>query len=939
MRPLSLTISAFGPYADVQTIDFTQLGERGLYLVTGPTGAGKTSIFDAIKFALFGEASGSARGTGSLRSDFAEPDVETFVELEFLYHGAHYRIRRNPEYWRERRDGKQGKRGNLARVGHNGALVRIDGSGETPIAEGASGVTPAVEELLGLTSTQFSQIVMIAQGEFARLMQADTRNRAEIFRKVFDTDVYRRLQKQLDDRSLELKKDVDKAHERINVLIAGVAGVPDEQLEQERQRLQALGGSSEAHALAPDWVQLLEQLVAYDELAQSQQDDEVSKLESQRDALRSQIQAAQAREDLQQRLDKLAEQVEADEKAKDECGEALAREEARDDERRRMAAELAVARSALPAYQELGKLEEKIAAAKADADAAAKKVADNDALISCAASDVDKLSEQASNRESLEFAIAKQRSERDGLVEHGRDLNTLNQKLSNHAKLEAEEQKACEEYERADRRFAQASAEATDVERAFLADQAGMLAATLKEGEKCPVCGSTDHPQPASAQEGAPTRDDLDAARKESGDALQALHEASTTLSEARTARDLDRRAIIESAARTVPGKVGDLSELASRVATELDDQRERYAAADAELKELEKQFTACKEAAEKLGPAKERLESARAESRQLAQKQVEADRDVSLLENEMSVKRQGLKFASAKEAEEDVARRKAELDAATKAFDDASKALQQAASALEGSRASLKTVTEQLEESEPLDRAELEAQKAAVEAKLDAAKDERTAVATRLAGNSRSLERLAAEHKAVAGIEDEYVQVDALAKLANGKNPGQAGKMPFETYVQTVYFDQVLAAANQRLVLMSEGRYTLVRRREPGNKRFMAGLEINVLDAHTGRERDVKSLSGGETFMASLSMALGFSDVIQRSAGGVQLDSLFIDEGFGSLDPEALDQALSILEELSASDHFIGIISHVDELKSRIDKKVVVEKGQRGSSAHIEAE
>lgn len=236
-----------------------------------------------------------------------------------------------------------------------------------------------------------------------------------------------------------------------------------------------------------------------------------------------------------------------------------------------------------------------------------------------------------------------------------------------------------------------------------------------------------------------------------------------------------------------------------------------------------------------------------------------------------------------------------------------------------------------------PLD--ELRAQLARQEAQIKEVQSSIGGTTARLTGNRNLRSAIDEERQAMGQTEQQYLTVNRLAELATGAKPGAQGKLTFETYVQEVYFDEVLTAANQRLRLTSQGRYQLVRRREVGNRSKQSGLEMDVFDAYTGKERDVKSLSGGESFMASLSLALGFSDVIQNHAGGVMLDSLFIDEGFGSLDPETLEQALHILSQLSSDNRFIGIISHVEELQERIGNQIVVEPGVNGSSVHVVTE
>lgn len=943
MRPLVLTMNAFGPYAGNQVVDFEQLGDRGLYLITGPTGAGKTSIFDAIKFALYGQASGGYRATASLRSDFAEPAAETYVDLRFSYQDEVYEVRRSPSYARPKLRGE-----GTTTTKPQASLVR-ERDGKV-LAEGESEVTSACEELLGLTAKQFSQIVMIAQGEFAQLLRSDTKTRGPIFRNIFGTQVYEDFQYRLKGQASSLYQQVSASRERLAALTSQIRCAPESVQAGELQRLKSLSQTNAAAAYVPQWLDLLAALDQEDAAALDAAEQRRQALDRQRTNLNQQVTQQEARaRDVAQRQHHLkqAERLTAE---LTQCQRALAAEEAREPERQAAANQLALARDQLPRYQQLDERTAELGRARKAAQQATKDAQQQSKKVERGKKRQAELDAKLEQIGSPQVKVAEENRTLDKLTQQDAAYQQTRQKLRAYRELIAKVGRLQSAYLQAQRAYSGANQAFTQAQERYYASQAGVLAAQLTPGEPCPVCGSIEHPLPARPADQAPGQEQLDELKAARDAAEQEMRVASTAAAAQRGGLAASREQLSQELA-ALPGAQADglavldqaddnqLEELRQALAQAHQRVKDERTATNDRLKALQEQVTQ----RERLRTELAELERDRvADEERLAQlTAAEAAAQSTLARAQVLVDelRGQLTFASAKEAQEDIAAREQALGQLKAQLMRARSAAEQAQRNLEKEQSAAEVLAQRIDRVPELPLDELRAQLARQEAQIKEVQSSIGGTTARLTGNRNLRSAIDEERQAMGQTEQQYLTVNRLAELATGAKPGAQGKLTFETYVQEVYFDEVLTAANQRLRLTSQGRYQLVRRREVGNRSKQSGLEMDVFDAYTGKERDVKSLSGGESFMASLSLALGFSDVIQNHAGGVMLDSLFIDEGFGSLDPETLEQALHILSQLSSDNRFIGIISHVEELQERIGNQIVVEPGVNGSSVHVVTE
>lgn len=921
MRPLTLTLSAFGPYAGQTVIDFTQLGVAGVYLVCGDTGAGKTMIFDAISFALFGEASGNskngARSASTLRSDFAAPDASTYVELAFSYRGETFVVKRNPDYERAKKRG-----GGFTHQPSNAELTLPDGS----CVAGTRAVNAHIEELLGIDSGQFKQIVMLAQGEFRTLLTADTATRETIFRKLFGTQRFEDLQKKLGEAARKLERE----NEQLKTEIAAIAGqtsfAPDD------PRAQQLSDKLREGARVGEW--LLEALGARN----AADEPLCAELEARVDALRkgwadakaTLAQAAQ-KPALEKQRDALAAELAALDEALPKLQQAFEAQCAHDGEYRDASARAAVIEGTLPKYQELQRAQSESKAAGAQLRAAQEQQAAAQAELARAEAAVKDIQPRRDKLQGADVRLAQAQAE---LKEAERAAGAAQDALSKHASLAKALAAAQDPYAKKVAELAEAecvherdNAAFQQLQRAQRAGRAGVLALELRAGEPCPVCGSCDHPAPAAELADVPTDaqiDVADAAQKRSRAAADAC-----SLAAARLKATLDER---QAALAEFESASGNETALETALAAA----RDEHAVAQTHANNAQAAAREFADLGRQLDGALARKQSADSASHAAESAAHQAQQRASVAEASLKQLSDDLEFPSFEAAQNASRTERAQAEALKRARDEAERAVA-------ANKADRMTKLQLLEEKRKQLAALPEINLAAARAKLadlerqgGQASQELSAIKVRLQTNRRCHERLGAVLRRAGDVDRRWGNVKDLADVAAGTRTG-AAKIRFEAYVQAIYFDRVIAAANERLRTLTSGQFELVRA-DGGSGNAKAGLGLYVIDSFTGRARDASSLSGGESFEASLCLALGLSDVVQEHAGGLEFDTMFVDEGFGSLDQAALGGAISLLSDLSGGTKLVGIISHVEDLKANIAKKIVVKKTRSGSTAHVEA-
>ena len=1016
MRVEKLVLQAFGPYAGRQTIDFAALGDHRLFLIAGPTGAGKSSILDAICFALYGETSGDERKPPQMRSDHAAPDVPTEVILDFAVGAERYRILRRPD------QSLAGKGGRIREEKHAATLWRRDPA--RPEAEGevlatrVREVAARVEAILGFSAPEFRQVVMLPQEQFRRLISAGSADRQKVLQTLFQTVLYRRIETALKERAGDTHKAMDRlrAHEAGLLASANVESRDHLQarldaaaaaLAQARGRLEELRTAEadrrtalEAGRRAQETLTRLEQakaaLAGFAERAAVQEERRASIADARR-ALHVRPAEAALREavERQQRALERQAQAEAAERAaaaaRDTAAAARAREEAREAERD-------AARRALHGLEALGERVAALAAARAAeteaaARAAAARAADAAAQEKLAASAA--ALEQAQRRQEENRALA-DRAElladrAKAAAERLRRRKLLTAAQAQAEGLAGELARLRAGREDAAARRARTARDLEEAEEAWLRDQAHALAGRLAAGEPCPVCGSPDHPAPAQAGTGAGDRGRVESLRGELRRQDAALQAAGEALARAESNLDAHRRQCAELA-EALGEDAGRPAEALAAAAGEAARQRDAAQAAPprpadeaAALERARSARLAAEEAARAAAETANRLAAAHGSAAAVLAERAaavpEALRAPDALARAVAAARAAL---AALETALETARKQAETAnaghaAAERALADARRALQEAseeraareqafAAALaeqafrdeaayraawmepraledverhvrefdEGRSSAEARLRDCEREAAGLTPPDLPALEAALAAAAQAVEEQNALVVRTQEEIKRDrdclgqLDRLAQDF---AALDRRYRTEGRLAEVAAGSN---GRKLSFERYVLGAFLDDVAGAANARLRIMSRGRYELRRLDEGADGRKAAGLDLEVLDGYTGKARPVATLSGGEGFVAALSLALGVTDVVQAYAGGVSIETLFIDEGFGSLDPEALDAAVQALIDLQAAGRLVGVISHVGDLRERLPARLEVTAGRSGSAARF---
>lgn len=926
MKPLKLTMSAFGSYAGKNVIDFTGQ-QQGIFLITGDTGAGKTTIFDAITYALYNQTSGGERNGNMMRSQYAQPETETYVELEFLYRGQTYRVRRNPDY----KITKTLKNGKIReqKVPHSVELTLPDG---TVFTEKKNATDAKIIEILGLTADQFSQIVMIAQGDFLKLLYTKSDERKMIFSKLFRTDIYWKIQENLRRKSMEMDERIqenDRAFEqeksRIIPLPESEELPLDELVERLRERLK--DALKEQNLRRANVEELNKKITKYEEInklfvslekirqtgkeleaRQAESKERRQQIENARKAdkvlvaeqqnLRQQQEVEQSAQAIAKMTETLANDQEMFESLKTQLQEVEAKQkrEAADIQKKMLALE-----QSFPSYEALQNARSE--------EQQAKKVWE----------DLGKTSEESFHKKKAGIAALKEQQKRQEQV--------VEQTKKNWEQTSLSASESAKHYEH--------------IYEAFLKEQAGILAENLSAGCPCPVCGSTIHPDPAKLSDHAVTELEVEQAKKtraaaeEKRDLAYAAFEAEKTkkqkLAQAVEKEEADfvlAQTIAKQQRKEAEQNYVSLQKIAEQIREKLvypslAEAKKQYATMQKALEAAEQEMERKRQKVSELAEAMNTLKGqklAEEENQKTAKKlAVKTEKEYAkLLEKSGFVSEETYHLAILPE------RSRSKLEREEKEYE--SQCLrQQSEQKLLEKQVSGKTYTDTTELNEQL-KAEKQALKEAEKTYME--------LHTAYENDRSVLQNCAVYLEKGKKLESEDQVIKSLSKTANGRLSGSA-KIDFETYIQRQYFKQIIHEANKRLLTMSNHQFILKLKEEANTgRKTNEGLDLSVYSLVTDSERDVKTLSGGESFLAALAMALGLSDIVERSAGAIHPDMMFIDEGFGSLDAQSRQQAIEVLAELAGDSRMVGIISHVTELKEQIDRKLVVSRTDKGSRA-----
>lgn len=825
MKPVRLKLCAFGPFAKEAEVCFDKLGAKGIYLIYGDTGAGKTTIFDGITFGLYGEASGTYRKSEMLRSDFANPHEKTYVELEFLYKGESYRVVRNPSYQRKALRGE-----GVTTEKADADLFLPDGK----VISGSKQVTQAIEELLGIDGNQFTQIVMIAQGEFLKLLFAGTEERGRIFRRIFRTEFFESLQKKAKSDFLKSRAAYEEKKQSLLQYISELVCTKE---SAHYEKMLALKEEGQIHGLL-EILDCLKAIIKEDKKLQKQEakkrnltKEELGKIQTQLGEI-AQTMAT---------ISKVVEEVRKKNKDLQQLKRKL--EQSRQLEEKQVETEKNM-------QMQLSRCEEKLV-----------------------------------EKQNVEEDFHQWKHEKEKAQERLDCLCALEGRQKALETLKNHWEESQKTYVAWRDKSKEATTEYENMQQIYLDEQAGILAEQLLDNAPCPVCGSTTHPRPAKKQKNPPTLEQLKRIGKEAKLAQEYTHKTSEAAGKKHAQYLAEKKAVLDAAENLL--QTTSLEGLGERLFAAIQEKKVYLQKCENEFKRAEE---ACKEKKTLEAQRKElhtRLETYKGaqdenkESNHRLQIQIEA------LKAECGVLQ--MQYGKKEQAAEEMVEEANTLNERKKVL-----------------------LVQEKEQEERLQ-----------------------SLFNRLETNGRLANCLQQGKKDMEHLEEEYLWRENLSDTLNGNLTGRQ-RIAFEQYIQGAYFRQVIEEANKRFSHMTANRFQLLQRTEAKDNRRQSGLELDVFDRYTGKRRSVNTLSGGEAFKASLSLALGLSDVMQRFAGGIQMDTMFIDEGFGALDEESLEQAIRVLQELSKGNRLVGIISHVSELEQRIDKKIIVKREQTGSSVAL---
>ncbi|HEY4552990.1 MAG TPA: SMC family ATPase [Bacillaceae bacterium] len=1041
MRPISLTMQAFGPYAGKETIDFTKLGSRSMFVISGKTGSGKTTIFDGICFAIYGRASGDERAGTDLRSQFADEGLATEVSLEFSLRDQQYFIWRSPQQEKKKSRGE-----GFTVIGAKAELYKITETGEKKlIASNVRDTEEKIKEIIQLDANQFRQILMIPQGEFRKLLTSDSKEKEVILQRLFHTEIYKRVEDKLKERASVLKSQAEAGVEERSRLLRSLychgngmlqeaVAVPqpddaavlallvtvDSEIKEEMDRLEEkIKQQKEIRDTAKKNLDaaegLLREIAVRDQLRE-QRHELLSKKEEMAEVEKSVEFAYRAyrleqQENLCQRLKKeldewtkrytdTKEKLEETEKRLKEAQAALRQEEEKRGRREALASELVrlenvkeeVVQFSIRKSQ-LASIEQELSDCRSKLDKAKQKLTRVQLLgeeYHQKLRELEKLQLELSEKENRQVLL----SDLIKKLSKARDMHTKYEIITSRANSQHDLWSKCL------KRAEDARLSLEILENRLLSSHASNLAHKLTEGSPCPVCGSTQHPSPASQSSDVPNGDDVKAAKSDLALLEQQAFEAErkwikTNAEKEALAAGISETVLelgellpdfslsgMEETYRTVESEFGQLRDWL------MERKKEVHSISSLEqlLEDCKKDRSALEKQCEELAVKENGLAMRKVEIHTLVQRLMESLPDdvrspEKFEERTLLVRQEMERLDSAIEKAKELVQKLGEEAAALKgAFHNMDASRQNAEKSLETERnlfvsrmeaegfknykeytlskktrdeikqyenqlklygEELRSITdrlldyeERLKDAPTPDREKLQVQFQEEEKNLQAYLD---SMSNLLMNQSRNKDiRNAVEHinGEIKAAEQQYELIGHLSDITRGQN---AARLSFERFVLASFLDEILHSANMRLIKMTGGRYKLIRKTDRSKGNVQSGLELLVFDQYTGQNRHVKTLSGGESFKAALSLALGLADVVQENAGGVSLETMFIDEGFGTLDPESLDNAIETLMDIQSTGRLVGVISHVPELKERIDARLEVISSQKGSRTEFQ--
>ena len=928
MRPLKLSFESFNSYANNTSIDFEEFNSNGIFLITGPTGSGKTTIFDAIKYALYGEASGVDRKNISNFSDFANLESPSTVTFEFLHRGVKYRIERISSYQVFKKD--KNLEADKKTANHKTTVnfyQLIDGE-EKLLASNTRKVNEEVQNLLGIDKNQFSQIVMIAQGDFSKILTADGNDREKLLRNIFNTEIYQQLQERLKADTSQLEKEHEKNLTTAKNALQGINLNDQEQsdkvLEYLKNEKTILSHLNEIHTF------IEEQNSALNKEANSL-DSKAEKLSDRKDALTGDLALVQSNQKTKDQISACNEYLDLHKPILDQKESAYLEAQKNESEIERLRSDIPKLEEKMHRYDSASKQVESIELEISKLDSQLLERKQQIELLDKKSTETQTLQNELKEKKQRLEANSNKLTEIDRLISEIEQTAKRKKSADDYSEKLDEERIALEELSI---KYNQSEEAYQSAEQKFNAAQAGILASKLIEGSPCPVCGSIHHPQIASLSNDVPSETKI----KKLKDMMESIHQKKQKQSEAVTASetkfDFENNEFNQS-----------FTQVLSLV--HLIDEFENVESFK-ELVHANEILIQQKSAIESQNKEKEILESRINQTdidlKNIEENKAETNNSIQELTNHLN-RRHG-ELSSIKNSGDliDIDKIKICHENAVARWEILSNQLHQSKEEFdkesfefENQERLRQTLESQFDNTLCIDPSNLEDQIHAIDIEQQEIRDKITEINHMISINESPLNTIKRIYHDAIATEKKYNTTKTLYDFVSGKSSNsESGCISLENYVQRTYLQRVVEAANDRLAVMTDSQFVL---KTKGDKKYKKNeyLDLEVTDLYTGKDRDVKSLSGGEKFMTSLALALGFSDVIQQDAGGIQLDSMFIDEGFGTLDSETLEQALRLLDQLSTnSNTLVGIISHVEELKNRIPQQIVVSKDLNGSSLEV---
>ncbi|MBQ7881945.1 MAG: SMC family ATPase [Treponema sp.] len=920
MRPLKLIITGFGPYKDKITIDMDKLGSEGLYLITGKTGSGKTSIFDAITFALYGEPSGTTRVSNLLRSKYAAAETPTEVELEFTYHANKYRIKRNPAYTRKSKRGE-----GFTEEPANATLFLPDGN----IITKYNDVTNKITEILGIDKNQFCQITMLAQGDFQNLLLASTDDKKKIFRKIFKTEQYEIFQNKLKEETKKIEQNINDLKNTIQIFTKNI------NCSEDNIHYSFIQKAKQEYVITEDITLTLKKILKEEKEEYESLLNKKRELQTQIEDITKKITQTNELKNNLQELKKYKQELLEIENDFTKAEELYKTESNKTEDRQKIIEELAIIKNQLSEYTNLDQKNKELQICNETIFNLTKALNETKTKLEQLLKNNEELQKEhetiknsPEKKQKLEFQIEK-------TSEHISMLNTLKNSVKEYNCLITEYEKQKQDY------LVISKEEQTNLEiynqknQEFLSEQAGILAETLKENTPCPVCGSLTHPSPTKKSENAPSQKEVDIAKENWLKTQEKLSQQSELCSQ--------KKGNIETKEKEIKLQLNSFqdlifnNDLVSTLDSTIENYKTEFNKINNELKQITKDAER-KEYIEQILPSKtEESENLKNNISKIEteialenNKYIETKKNYTEIETKLSYKSKEEALNNTKLLENNLKNMEIMLKNAQKKLEDST-----------NKRTSINAKIEELEKIINLTK-DIEINfdytsiKNKYEQELNFIDKNIKEYYLRITTNESSLKELLNANETQKTFEYKYSWLKVLSDTANGTLIGK-DKIMLETYIQMTYFDKIIRRANIKFFEMTNGQYELIRKKEQNGKQSQTGLDLDIIDHYTGTTRDVKTLSGGEQFIASLSLALGLSEEVQSSVGGIKLETMFVDEGFGTLDEDILKQAIKTLTSLSDKYRLIGLISHVQELKDKINKKILITKTpDSGSYAEI---